>query len=47
VVWATLEAAGELEEGKNVLCLLPDSVRNYLTKFIDDDWMKAQGYVEG
>ena len=47
VAWAALQVAGDLAEGQNCLCLLPDSVRNYMTKFIDDGWMKAQGYMEG
>ncbi len=46
VVWAALGQAAGLREGQNCLCLLPDSVRNYMTKFINDDWMKARGYKE-
>ena len=26
-------------EGKRVVILFPDSVRNYMTKFINNDWM--------
>merc|ERR1712228_888836 len=26
-------------EGKRVVVLLPDSIRNYMTKFLSDDWM--------
>jgi cystathionine beta-synthase len=26
--------------------LLPDSVRNYMTKFLDDRWMKETGFTE-
>ena len=29
-----------LEKEQNCLVILPDSIRNYLSKFIDDDWMK-------
>ncbi|WP_264769554.1 hypothetical protein, partial [Coxiella burnetii] len=25
--------------------ILPDAIRNYLTKFVDDAWMKAQGFL--
>ncbi|MFC1572714.1 pyridoxal-phosphate dependent enzyme [Candidatus Eisenbacteria bacterium] len=46
VVWAALRTAAELKEGQNCLCLLPDSVRNYMTKFISDDWMEEQGFVD-
>ncbi|VVT57596.1 uncharacterized protein SAPINGB_P005774 [Magnusiomyces paraingens] len=29
-----------------VVVVLPDSVRSYLTKFIDDDWMKYNGFLD-
>ncbi|KAJ5358068.1 hypothetical protein N7541_005226 [Penicillium brevicompactum] len=31
-------------EDKLFVLILPDSLRNYLTKFADDDWMMGQGY---
>ena len=31
-------------EDKLVVIILPDSLRNYLTKFASDDWMLEQGY---
>ena len=46
VVWGALQAAAELEAGQNCLCILADSVRNYLTKFISDPWMREQGFVD-
>ncbi len=46
VVWAAMQVAGELEEGDNCLCLLPDSIRNYMSKFLLDSWMKENGYLE-
>ncbi len=45
-VWAALKAAKRLKKGDRCLVLLPDSIRNYLTKFVDDKWMKAQGFIE-
>lgn len=27
-----------------VVLILPDGIRNYLTKFVDDDWMLVNGY---
>ncbi|CCD71742.2 Putative cystathionine beta-synthase cbs-2 [Caenorhabditis elegans] len=35
----------DLPEDANVVVLLPDGIRNYLTKFLDDDWMKARGFL--
>lgn len=31
--------------GKRVVVLLPDSVRNYITKFINNDWMYENGFI--
>ena len=45
-IWATLEAVKLYPETKKVLTLLPDSIRNYLTKFVSDDWMQQQGFLE-
>ncbi len=33
-------------EGKRVVVLLPDSVRNYITKFINNDWMYESGFIQ-
>jgi cystathionine beta-synthase len=45
-VWAGLQIARELGAGKRVVVLLPDSIRNYLTKFADDRWMRQQGFTK-
>jgi len=44
-VWAALQVAKRLKEGDKCLVLLPDSIRNYLTKFVDNSWMKEQGFI--
>ncbi len=31
---------------KRIVVILPDSVRNYMTKFMDDQWMKESGFGE-
>ena len=43
VVWGAIEAAQDLESDKNVLVILPDSIRNYLSKFVNDEWMANNG----
>jgi cystathionine beta-synthase len=43
-MFAALQAARELRAGQRCVVLLPDSVRNYLTKFLDDRWMEARGF---
>src|SRR3990167_7916904 len=45
-VWAALQAAKRLKKGQRCVVILPDSIRNYLTKFVDDHWMKAQHFLE-
>ena len=43
-VWAALQAAKTLEKGENCLVLLPDSIRNYLSKFVDNQWMEDNNF---
>ncbi len=44
-MWAALQAAKSLEKGQKCLVILPDSIRNYLSKYANDDWMKEQGFL--
>lgn len=44
-VWAALQVAKRLKKGQRCLVILPDSVRNYLTKFVDDDWMHEHHFL--
>ncbi|MCH7764732.1 MAG: cystathionine beta-synthase [Candidatus Marinimicrobia bacterium] len=46
VMIAALEKAVTLEKGQKCLVLLPDGVRNYLSKFLSDEWMKEQGFLD-
>ena len=41
---AALKAASGLEVGQNCLVILADSIRNYMTKFPSDEWMKKNGF---
>lgn len=45
-VAAAVKAAKELGPGKRCVVILPDSVRNYMTKFLSEDWMKAKGFTD-
>jgi cystathionine beta-synthase len=42
---ATLSAAKKLKKGQRCVVILPDGIRNYMTKFVDPDWMKKEGFV--
>lgn len=41
---AAIKVAKDLKKGQNVVIFLPDSIRNYMTKFVSDRWMEAKGY---
>jgi cysteine synthase len=43
-VWAAVQVAKRLTKGQRCLVILPDSIRNYLTKFPDDHWMKQHHF---
>ncbi|QDU86581.1 Putative cystathionine beta-synthase [Planctomycetes bacterium Pla163] len=45
-VWGALQAAKEFGPDKRIVTILPDSVRNYMTKFMDDAWMRENGFTE-
>src|SRR2546423_5521473 len=45
-LYAADVVARRLGPGKRVLMLVPDSGRNYLSKFYDDNWMLEHGFLE-
>ena len=45
-VWAMLEVAKRLGPDARILTMIPDSGRNYLSKFYDDNWMLDHGLLE-
>jgi cystathionine beta-synthase len=45
-VWAAMQVCRDLGPGKRVVVILPDSIRNYLTKFADDRWMRQNGFLK-
>jgi cystathionine beta-synthase len=45
-VSAAVKLAASLRQGQRCVVLLPDGVRNYMTKFLSDHWMKERDFVE-
>ena len=41
---AALRAASQLKNGQNCLVILADGIRNYMTKFPNDNWMEENGF---
>jgi cystathionine beta-synthase len=45
VIWAALQVCKDLPADKRVVCVFVDSVRNYLTKFVNDDWLLENEFL--
>jgi len=45
-VWGAVQAAKDLKEGQRCVVILPDSIRNYMTKFLRDDWLGERSFIE-
>ncbi|KAK7168753.1 hypothetical protein R3I93_004910 [Phoxinus phoxinus] len=42
---AAVHVAKELKEGQRCVVILPDSIRNYMSKFLSDKWMCEKGFL--
>jgi cystathionine beta-synthase len=45
-VWAALQVCKDMKPGQRVVVLLPDNIRNYLSKFVSDAWMRQNGFLQ-
>jgi cystathionine beta-synthase len=45
-MYAALQKASTLSRGQNCVVILPDGVRNYMTKFVDDKWMRDNDFFQ-
>uniref|UniRef100_A0A915BPW8 cystathionine beta-synthase n=1 Tax=Parascaris univalens TaxID=6257 RepID=A0A915BPW8_PARUN len=43
---AAMQVCKELKKGENCVVILPDGIRNYMSKFIDDAWMAERMFME-
>lgn len=46
MVHAAIDVAKRLGEGKSVIAICPDSGTRYVTKYLNDEWMKMHGFLE-
>jgi len=44
-MYCALQAAAELRPDQRCVVLLADGVRNYMSKFLSDEWMKEKGFM--
>jgi len=45
VLSSALKIAKDLPADKRVVLLLPDGIRNYMTKFVSDQWMEIRNFL--
>ncbi|HEX6680981.1 MAG TPA: cystathionine beta-synthase [Gaiellaceae bacterium] len=45
-IWAALRVAERFGPEARILTMIPDTGRNYLSKFFDDNWMLDHGFLE-
>ena len=43
-LWAALKTASRLKKGQNCVVILPDGIRNYMSKFLDERWRKNKRF---
>ena len=43
-VWAALQKAKKLNDNQSCVVILPDSIRNYISKFADENWMNKNKF---
>lgn len=44
-VWGALQVLPRLKKNEIAVAILADGIRNYLTKFVDNDWMNEKGFL--
>lgn len=44
-MWGALQAAQSLKQGQKCLVILPDSIRNYMSRYANDQWMQENGLL--
>jgi len=40
-----LQVAKTMKKGEVLVVVLPDGIRNYMSKFVQDEWMLKKGYA--
>lgn len=44
VLAAAVDVAKDLSADQNVVVILPDGIRNYMSKFVTDNWLEARHF---
>ena len=43
-MYATLQEAKRLKKNQNCVVILADGIRNYMTKFLDNEWLQERNF---
>jgi len=44
-MYVALQVAKTMKKGEVLVVILPDGIRNYMSKFVQDEWMLEKGYA--
>lgn len=45
-MYVALQVAKTMKKGQKLVVILPDGIRNYMSKFVQDEWMLEKGYAK-
>lgn len=44
-MYVALQVAKTMKKGQTMVVILPDGIRNYMSKFVQDEWMRERGHI--
>lgn len=43
-MYVAIQVARTMKKGQRLVVVLPDGIRNYMSKFVQDEWMHERGF---
>lgn len=43
-MYVALQVAKSMKKDQTLVVILPDGIRNYMSKFVQDEWMREKGH---
>jgi len=43
-MYVALQVAKTMKKGQRLVVILPDGIRDYMSKFVQDEWMREKGH---
>lgn len=44
-MYVALQVAKTMKKDQRLVVILPDGIRNYMSKFVQDEWMRERGHI--